>query len=951
MANETRGVFRLRNLRQENIEGDGVDTNDVWLPYANVNLSNYGYYVSGTTDSGPTLRSTVDRTDMSTDTTQSLPSSPIPESSHDGVALGSLTTLYASGGWAVGTKVFKMSYSDETWSTGTSMARNTRSMGDNGVGTKLDGYVIMGDDTGYPGPENSTVQKLNYASDTWAQLTGFPYKSTWSMGASNDNIAIIAGGDTSNGGSESSKTYKLTFANDSYTQMPANMVPNASGPGNGNRAEASASGNATHMYVSAGRMPSGMSNTTIKYTYADDTWDRMPGANSSRTRRWNQAYGNTTQGYSAGGNSPSPNYSTVDKINYSNDTSAYTPSANLTVSRLKGMVASTRQNGWGSSTSPGVAPYRWRDNLPSGAYAVAFNGVADNKLTIPSTSDFAMGSGDFTWEAWVYHNTSSNTYRRIITTGVSWNSDPSCGLMWDHGSHQNKYNFYSWNINTSGPFLHSAAHTTFDGDGLWHHVAVTRSGNTYTIWVDGVSEGTATHSGSFEAGASTTGCIGACFNTTDANECWAGNISNVRITKGQALYTANFTPTTESLTTTSQGATASKVKLLCCNQSTVTGSTVTPGTITSNGNPVASLSTTIPLNQAPAPTPTPNPSSMLVNNLSNDGYNVGGYWNSHPSYGNVSQSWVMKTNYSTETSLLDTNTLAGGRNQFAAFSSATAGYVLGGGYEGWPSSYTSSTRIQKLTYSSSTTAFVPGQNLSENLQRGSGVANPVYGYVGGGLPGLRSNIQKYTFTTDTISSNLPVKLTNNQHNENQYDMATAGNVTHGFFMGGWDGSSGYTQRATKIEYTTDTVETLDPAFYDLQGARNFAATGYKDIAAYLSASEGGGPGTGHRSLLTKLTYSTDIITAIPSSNFSTTNGSWAAHGDWEKAYFAGGGHETLVNRLTYSTETLSFSPSNTWNFPSSVPGSGGPGAYQAIQGGAFSAKNNNGGRVPTTVNF
>ncbi len=211
--------------------------------------------------------------------------------------------------------------------------------------------------------------------------------------------------------------------------------------------------------------------------------------------------------------------------------------------------------------------------------SVHFNGVVDNRIEIATSADFAMGSGDFTWEAWVYHHSSSNTYRRIICTGVSWNADPSCGLMWDHASHQNKYNFYSWNVDTSGPFLHSAEHATFDGDGLWHHVAVTRSGNTYTIWVDGVSEGTATHSGSFEAAATATGSIGGCFNNTNVNECWAGNINDVRITKGQALYTTNFTPSTQSLTTTSQGATASNVKLLCCNGTTASSATVTPNSL------------------------------------------------------------------------------------------------------------------------------------------------------------------------------------------------------------------------------------------------------------------------------------------------------------------------------------------------------------------------------------
>ena len=64
-------------------------------------------------------------------------------------------------------------------------------------------------------------------------------------------------------------------------------------------------------------------------------------------------------------------------------------------------------------------------------------------------------------------------------------------------------------------------------------------------------------------------------------------ISNARITIGQALYTTNFTSTTSGLTLTSQSATASNVKLLCCQNSTVTGSTKTPGTISAIGTPTS----------------------------------------------------------------------------------------------------------------------------------------------------------------------------------------------------------------------------------------------------------------------------------------------------------------------------------------------------------------------------
>ena len=45
MANDTRGVFRLRDLRRENVQGDGVDVNDVWLPHPDINLSS-SYFLS-----------------------------------------------------------------------------------------------------------------------------------------------------------------------------------------------------------------------------------------------------------------------------------------------------------------------------------------------------------------------------------------------------------------------------------------------------------------------------------------------------------------------------------------------------------------------------------------------------------------------------------------------------------------------------------------------------------------------------------------------------------------------------------------------------------------------------------------------------------------------------------------------------------------------------------------
>ena len=109
--------------------------------------------------------------------------------------------------------------------------------------------------------------------------------------------------------------------------------------------------------------------------------------------------------------------------------------------------------------------------------------------------------------------------------------------------------------------------------GQWHHVAISKEGSTTRIFLNGTQVvadfdmGTTSSSNAFTIG----GNIGSAgwFN---------GKISNVRIVQGTAVYTSSFRPPTEPLTN------ITNTKLLCCNDSSQTGSTVTPGTITNNGS-------------------------------------------------------------------------------------------------------------------------------------------------------------------------------------------------------------------------------------------------------------------------------------------------------------------------------------------------------------------------------
>ena len=161
---------------------------------------------------------------------------------------------------------------------------------------------------------------------------------------------------------------------------------------------------------------------------------------------------------------------------------------------------------------------------------------------LSTTSDSSLSlDGDFTIEAWIY-NTGGGTYRPIIGSGKTG---------WGGGAFA--VDIYAGGAN---PVLtlqqHSGAATLTGTTALslntWHHVAVTRSGSTVRLFVDGVQDGSTSTTGTYDFGNNNTFYVGN--HGWDSNE-YHGYIDDLRITKGVARYTANFTPPTAELPTAS----------------------------------------------------------------------------------------------------------------------------------------------------------------------------------------------------------------------------------------------------------------------------------------------------------------------------------------------------------------------------------------------------------------
>ena len=162
--------------------------------------------------------------------------------------------------------------------------------------------------------------------------------------------------------------------------------------------------------------------------------------------------------------------------------------------------------------------------------------VADN-VTVSSSDGFNMGTGDFTIEGWYYLTqfnnhflydqwASSSTGSGNIQIYVKSNEGGAIRVYYDGSSR----------FTTTGGFSLNT----------WTHLALVRSSNTITVYFNGTADGTTqSYSGQFGK----TGDLYIGDQHAGGGGAPQMYVDDLRVTKGLARYTSNFTaPTTAHLT-------------------------------------------------------------------------------------------------------------------------------------------------------------------------------------------------------------------------------------------------------------------------------------------------------------------------------------------------------------------------------------------------------------------
>ena len=173
---------------------------------------------------------------------------------------------------------------------------------------------------------------------------------------------------------------------------------------------------------------------------------------------------------------------------------------------------------------------------------MAFDGNGDYLLS-PLGVNLQFGTGDFTVECWTYLNSKVTNFPCIWG---NYNSYASGSLSLFAGHNSADTSKYQVAINgVAFPVIQSTTTISYSS---WVHLAVVRYNGTITLYVNGVANGTYNASGVLLNGVGSSFGIGTALDNV-ANGYINGYINDLRITKGIARYTSNFTPPTTAFLT------------------------------------------------------------------------------------------------------------------------------------------------------------------------------------------------------------------------------------------------------------------------------------------------------------------------------------------------------------------------------------------------------------------
>lgn len=197
-----------------------------------------------------------------------------------------------------------------------------------------------------------------------------------------------------------------------------------------------------------------------------------------------------------------------------------------------------------SMTNASIFDYAMQNNLETvanaqistsvtkfGTGSLAFDGVGDCLFAPSANQSFSLGA-TFTIEFWIYNTKTSGFGGVIGHTGTNWYTGIPITYV-EGGASTFGINSYAGSLTKSGL-----------SNSTWYHIAIVSENNSAKLYVNGTLE-----SGPLSQAVTGTPAyltIGKHDGTNSIAD-FSGYLDDLRITKGVARYTSNFTPPTAAL--------------------------------------------------------------------------------------------------------------------------------------------------------------------------------------------------------------------------------------------------------------------------------------------------------------------------------------------------------------------------------------------------------------------
>ena len=919
----SRGIFRLKQVYEEQLSGQWSTRGDVWLPpnpfsgkynfsYVSGGLNNDSPGGSGTTG----YHGRIEKYDFASDTTSLLTNNGnLDHANNDVLGRGNISSPenhYTIGGgnyylYTSSRALFKTSYANGT-SRSFFLGDGSRSFLGASVNNTSHGYITLGA-TGYQTSGNTTTNyRIDFSNDYAAVVEkGSLTQARKSLaGVGNQSYGYFGGGKSGNstqrltGLSGYSNVDRLDYSSDS-----TNMSPK--GPLSGARGYVAATGNASYGYFAGGGSDVNSNVSTIdRVDYASDTATASPKGPMTDVLWGISASGTPSYGYIYGGlgneslpfgfvpsgpanvwkDAATNAKSYVQRIDFSNDTVTLSPRGNL--QRKLYMSGSTSSQSNANTTPVTLGPNEVRENVA------------------PQGTDFGYFGGGQSFGG----PSPDGSYARSIVDRVDYSNDTVAAASKGPLDTGRKGLAATGNAN----FSYFGGGKTASNSSLVDRVDYANDSATTS------PKGPLSAAGDYLSATGNSdfgyfGGAGSSRSTVDRID--YSNDTATAVAKGN-LNTAKYRAAATGNTNFGYFGGGNLTNVERVDYSNDTATPATKGNLNAERQYVAATGN------------------------ADFGYFGGGQ---NPGASPSALSTIDRVDYSNDTATASPKgLLARGQKGHAGTGNQSFGY-FGGGYEpGGQESF-----VERVDYSNDTATSAPKGPLSAGRQylaasssranaiplKGPGVLEvPVsfdalsrlvsqgtdFGYFGGGFPGLASTVDRIDYNNDTATASPKGPLSAAK----QYSSAT-GNANFGYHGGG---NSPDTSTVDRIDYSNDTATAsvrgpLSVARYHL------SATGNSSFGYFA----GGAPGAPF-STIDRLDYSNDSATAVVKGPLSSNRRSMAGTGNASFGYFGGGWSSmSTVDRVDYSNDTATASPKGTLSSGRSVLGATGNSSFGYFGGG------------------